>query len=127
MVTYVSLSFAGTRYKIITSGSCVSNAMRAVITKDECTFAAFFLDLKDKKLSVTNTNTPRPHGCYWSSGKYLWFATHASNVNKGAETSTNTISRHPICAYTNPPSTSKRNIEKCIYFCAGPEQTSTTP
>ena len=124
MVTYVSLSFAGTRYKIITSGSCVSNAMRAVITKDECTFAAFFLDLKDKELSET-TNTPRPHGCYWANGNSLWIATHASNVNKGAETSTNTNSRHPTCAYTNPPS--KRNIEKCIYFCAGPEQTSTTP
>ena len=102
-------------YKLITSGSCVSNGMVAINSEEECKTAAKALDiwkLRTSNASAVYTLTgelnpepnPRPEGCYWywqSKGtiiKDIVFSVHPHQKGRGAETSSAGMDRHPICA-----------------------------
>ena len=99
------LSTAG--YRVISSGTCASAGLRPITLGSTCEAAAAALKLSDTT-AERHKSTPRPEGCYWLASKQLlYLSTDSANKGNGAETSSGSETRHPICVTSGESCTNR--------------------
>lgn len=84
----------------ISEGTCSDVGGRPINDVNLCQRAAAVLGLSDT-IASTTTSVNRPEGCYVFNGFFLFMGVNPQSKGKGAETSTQGRSRHPICGFAS--------------------------
>lgn len=83
----------------LSQGRCSSFGGFPINDEALCIRAASVLGVPDITISKANARN-RPEGCYVFRGNRLFMGVNPASRGKGAETSTPTRPRHPICGFT---------------------------
>jgi len=92
---------ADVRFRLETEGTCASRGMFPILADSLCEAAAYALGLAQTSASRTSLRHV-PEGCYYvtpppSQGSRLFLALKPANKGLGAETSTESMARQPLC------------------------------